>query len=101
MDGIIIEGSVKRESLVAAGVVNLRHFVLAASGRIGAPNLCSYRNKGDGSPSKIWTLSRNTSISNVGLRTFSVRRAGQSTLAVLTAQVRGKGRETENLVRFQ
>ena len=99
MDEIIIEGSVKRESLVAAGVVNLRHFVFAAGGQDDAPKLCSYRNKGDASPSKTWNLSRNTSVSDVGFRPFSVRSAGQSTLGILAASVRGKAPERTNLVR--
>ncbi len=89
MDGIIIEGFAKRESLVLPGVVNLRYFVLVG-GQGKAPILRSYRNQGDPSPSKTWPLSSNASISNIEVRDVSIRRSGESIFAVLTAKLRGK-----------
>lgn len=84
---IIIEGNIKRESLVASGFVNERHFVL--EGTTSDPDsfrLCSYRSSSDETPSKTWKITRNTTVSVVTPTTCKLRGEEQvSTLGFLTA----------------
>lgn len=84
----MIEGNIKRESLVASGFVNERHFVL--EGNPSDPDgfrLCSYRS-GDEFPSKTWKITRNTTVSAVTRTSCKLRGEEQvSPLGFLTALV--------------
>jgi hypothetical protein len=97
---IIIEGDIKRESLVASGFVNERHFVLeGTSSDPDSFKLCSYRSTDDGTPSKTWKITRNTTVSAVTRTTCKLRGEEQvSTLGFLTALVKTNSFQKAQLV---
>jgi hypothetical protein len=86
---IILEGDIKRESLVASGFVNERHFVLeGTSSDPDSFKLCSYRFANDETPSKSWKITRNTTVSAVTKAACKLRGEEQvSTFGFLTALV--------------
>lgn len=86
---IIIEGNIKRQSLIASGFVNERHFVLeGTSSDPDSFRLCSYRSSGDEFPSKTWKITRNTTVSGVSGTSCKLRGEEQvSPLGFLTALV--------------
>lgn len=86
---IIIEGNIKRQSLIASGFVNERHFVLeGTSSDPDSFRLCSYRSSGDEFPSKTWKITRNTTVSAVSRTSCKLRGEEQvSPLGFLTALV--------------
>ena len=89
---VIIEGNAKRESLVASGFVNERHFVLEQADSHSF-RLCSYRRAdGDESiPSKTWAVTPQTSVTPITQSTFKLRGEEDVTaLGFLSALVRQK-----------
>jgi len=88
---ILIEGNIKRKSLIASGFVNERHFVLEKCEKTHSDpdsfRLCSYRS-GDEFPSKTWKVTRSTSVSAVTQTTCKLRGEEQvSPLGFITALV--------------
>ena len=88
---VIIEGTVKRESSVAGGFANARHFSIEVVG--GQHRLASYKAAGDEAPTKCWTLSGSTTVSGIAKKKFKLR--NDSLLVSLATQ----SYQTEELVR--
>lgn len=94
---VIIEGPALRESQVASGFVNERHFVLEEG--CHAFRLCSYRAAGDDAPSKTWGITLNTAISPVASAAFKIRTEQEtSALGFLAALARQKSFKAVQLV---
>ncbi len=89
-ESVIIEGDIKRESFIAAGFVNVRHFVLqGTSSDPDSFKLCSYRSTSDETPSKTWKITRNTAVSEITRTTCKLRGEEQvSTVGFFTALVK-------------
>lgn len=98
---ITIEGNAKRESLVATGFVNERHFVLENGIQDHyLYRLCSYRAPTDESPSKTWNITHNTTVSQVTHSDFKLRGEEQVTpLGFLTALAKQDSFQKVQLVR--
>jgi hypothetical protein len=95
---VIIDGTAMRESQVASGFVNERHFVLEE-----APShsyrLCSFRAAGDDAPSKTWGITPNTTVSPVAPAAFKVRTESEtSALGFLAALALQKSFKAVQLV---
>lgn len=94
---LICEGNVWRESNVAGKLVNKRWMQLFGSGAGGGagpaepPVLASFRHQKDSEPSKVWEITRNCSISDIGKGAFHLR----SETSTLVAVVAGRYEERE------
>ena len=99
----IIEGIAKRESLVATGFVNERHFVLESGTHdYYICRLSSYRSANDEAPSKTWDITYNTLLSDVAHSEFKLRGEGQVTpLGFLAALAKSDSLQKVQLVSYE